>query len=149
MPTSEEVLSLLETEGLAAFVGVSGGRGFVPRRLCIDSAAWQLHVVEAGAGAGPQAPRAPQAHAARAGAGEVPAVAFGLRGLRRVVHGIPQHPGANPPVTLEFEEEGVLPLRLAHAPLLAGFLAVLRALPRALPGEANAEVEVIERADWG
>merc|ERR1712110_1099797 len=72
MPSAEEVRDLLECEGLPAYVGLSNNRGFTPKRLCLDSGATMLYVIEADA--------------------FVPSLFFGMSGfrlgdLRRISHG--------------------------------------------------------------
>lgn len=122
-PTVEETRELLEQEGLPAYVALGGHRGFVPKRLCLDSSGRNLYALEADSA--------------------VPSVFFGISGfglkdLRRIVHGPLGHPHAKPLLSLEFEE-GFLPVRLGDASVLRALVALLASL-----GEA----EVVECNDW-
>jgi len=126
LPSNEEVREQLELEGIPAYVGVAGGRGFLPKRLCLDSSGSpSLYVLE------------PES--------SVPSVFFGMSGfalndLRRVVVGAaPSHPGAKPLMSLEFQE-GFLPVRLGDAMVLRGLVGLL------CSGRGN--VEVVQRPDW-
>lgn len=123
-PSTEEVQELLEMEGLPALVAFGGGRGFVPKRLCLDGGGGTLYILDAEA--------------------SVPAVflgipGFSLRNLRRVLHGAVRDPAAQPLLSLEFQE-GFLPARLGDAAVLRGFLRVLQGCVKGL--------QVVELESW-
>lgn len=126
-PTAEgqEVHTLLCQEGIPVYVGVGEGRGFMPKRLCLDGSGRHLYIIE------------PDAY--------VPSVFLGVPGfslqeLRRIVHDVPRHPDAVPLLSLEFEE-GFLPVRLSN-------FAVLHGLKEALQAGCDGNVDVIEQKDW-
>lgn len=124
VPSVQETVELLESEGLPAYVALGGSRGFVPKRLCLDASGPSLYILEADS--------------------PVPSVFFGLSGfglqdLRRMSHGPLGTPEARPLLSLEFND-GFLPVRL-------GNVAVLRALVNAL--SSLGQVDVLEREEWG
>lgn len=125
LPSIEEVQELLESEGLPAYVALPA-RGFVPKKLCLDSGSNpSIYVLEHDS--------------------SVPAVFFGLTGfelrqLRRVVVGAASaHPGNKPLVSLEFQE-GFLPVRLGDATVLRGLVGVLCS--------NRSDVEIAHNPDW-
>eukprot|EP00933_Yihiella_yeosuensis_P028945 TRINITY_DN22706_c2_g1_i1.p1 TRINITY_DN22706_c2_g1~~TRINITY_DN22706_c2_g1_i1.p1 ORF type:complete len:269 (-),score=43.95 TRINITY_DN22706_c2_g1_i1:20-826(-) len=123
LPSNEEVQELLECEGLPAYIAVPN-KGFIPKRLCVDSGGpVSLYVIEPDSG--------------------VPSMFYGMNGfaleeLRRVVVGA-SHPGMKPLMSLEFQT-GFLPVRL-------GDPIVLRGLVGFLCSERN-DIEVVQRPDW-
>eukprot|EP00927_Polykrikos_kofoidii_P038421 TRINITY_DN32760_c0_g1_i1.p1 TRINITY_DN32760_c0_g1~~TRINITY_DN32760_c0_g1_i1.p1 ORF type:complete len:995 (+),score=163.89 TRINITY_DN32760_c0_g1_i1:63-3047(+) len=121
-PSAEEMREVLVNEGLVVLIGVGGGRGCVPKRLCFDGRGTSLYVLDADS--------------------SVPSVFFGITGfglcdLRRIVVSSPQHHEAPPVVAVEFEE-GFLPLRLQSGALLGGLVGALQAA-------CDGKVEVVER----
>lgn len=125
LPSIEEVQELLESEGLPAYVALPG-RGFVPKKLCLDSGSNpSIYVLEHDS--------------------SVPSVFFGLTGfelrqLRRVVVGAASaHPGNKPLLSLEFHE-GFLPVRLGDATVLRGLVGVLCS--------NRSDVEIAQNPDW-
>merc|ERR1712039_1166488 len=106
LPSSSQVREIMQNEGLPAYVALGGGRGFVPKRLCLDGGGGKLYVLEADS--------------------VVPSIflgipGFGLGELRRIVTGAAQSPTIKPLLSLEFEE-GFLPVRLDDATMLHGFV---------------------------
>eukprot|EP00929_Paragymnodinium_shiwhaense_P036671 TRINITY_DN19616_c0_g2_i1.p1 TRINITY_DN19616_c0_g2~~TRINITY_DN19616_c0_g2_i1.p1 ORF type:complete len:1038 (-),score=243.26 TRINITY_DN19616_c0_g2_i1:179-3292(-) len=124
--TGTQVRSLLEQDGLPVYVAQGAGRGWVPKRLCVNGSGDKLYIIE------------PDAN--------VPSVflgmpSFPLEDLRRINLSLAQQEAADaqgqgvawqeqPPqagsLALEFEE-GFLPVQLEHGHLLQGFVDALKA----------------------
>eukprot|EP00747_Dinoflagellata_sp_TGD_P091146 gnl/TRDRNA2_/TRDRNA2_164958_c0_seq4.p1 gnl/TRDRNA2_/TRDRNA2_164958_c0~~gnl/TRDRNA2_/TRDRNA2_164958_c0_seq4.p1 ORF type:complete len:335 (+),score=80.29 gnl/TRDRNA2_/TRDRNA2_164958_c0_seq4:148-1005(+) len=125
-PSVEEVRELLEQEGMPTYIALGPGKGFAPKRICLDGRGRNLYVLEADS--------------------TVPSMFFGVQGfglsrLKRIVHGeparIPQ--GVQPLVAMEFDE-GFLMLRMGGAEILKGLVGALTA--------GRDDVEIIEREEF-